>query len=83
MSKILLIDDEPVVLRSLERLLANAGHHCESAFNAPEAMERLARETYELALSDVNMLGGERDRAGPADVSAAPGCGPGDGDRGG
>ncbi len=57
MSKILLIDDEPMVLHSLGRLLENAGHHCESAFNAPEAMERLAGEPYELALSDVNMPG--------------------------
>lgn len=57
MYKILIIDDEPAILRSLGRLLENAGYRCEFASSAPEAMARLEQRTFELVLSDVNMPG--------------------------
>ncbi|MBI5497641.1 MAG: EAL domain-containing protein [Deltaproteobacteria bacterium] len=54
-ARILLVDDEPVILRSLERLLTNHGHQVVVAADGEEAL-RVARQSIpDLILSDVRM----------------------------
>ncbi|HET7481851.1 MAG TPA: HD domain-containing phosphohydrolase [Actinomycetota bacterium] len=54
---ILVVDDEPSVLRSLARLLSHHGYSCATATSAAEARGLLHGEAFDLILSDVNMPG--------------------------
>jgi len=53
--KILVVDDEPVVTRSAERVLNNEGHAVESAHDGAEAMSRIEQNDYDLVLTDLRM----------------------------
>ena len=55
--RILLVDDEPQVLRILEGLLKENGYACVLAADAQEARARLREQAFGLVLSDVNMPG--------------------------
>ena len=55
--KILLIEDEPVVVRMIARYLADAGHSVASAGNAEEGIERLQVERPDFVLLDVELPG--------------------------
>ncbi len=55
MSKILIVDDEPVILTTLETLLGSEGYSVTSALTGDEAHEHLAEETFDLMISDVRM----------------------------
>ena len=60
--KILLVDDEPLVLRSMQKTLLRAGFTVETAANCPEAFQRAqaalqAGQPYDLAVLDLNMPG--------------------------
>jgi len=57
MAKILIVDDEDRVRRSLAHLLGRGGHECLQAGNAAQAREVLARNPCELMLCDLNMPG--------------------------
>jgi two-component system NtrC family sensor kinase len=55
--RILVVDDEPEVLKVLEDLLELDGHQVEVASNGAEALARLSHESYDLILSDIRMPG--------------------------
>lgn len=57
MYRIMLVDDEPNVLRSLERLLATPQHAIETFATAEEALRRAQTATFDLVLSDYRMPG--------------------------
>src|SRR3989304_2889815 len=54
-SKILIVDDEPAIVASPERLLAALGYATLSAGNGKEALEKAAAESPDLILMDVMM----------------------------
>lgn len=53
--KILFVDDDSLLLRSLRRVLAAAGYRVVTAESGQEALELLAREPVDLLLSDLDM----------------------------
>src|SRR3990172_426767 len=54
---LLVVDDEELYRRSLERVLARAGHQVTTARDAGEAMALVASQPFELVLCDVKMPG--------------------------
>jgi CheY-like chemotaxis protein len=54
-SRILVIDDEEIIHVSLKRILGRQGHQVDAVFGAPEAMERLAAQAYDLVITDLMM----------------------------
>ena len=53
--KILIADDEQIVLNSLEMLLRTSGYSCKTASNGREALELLKKEKFDLVITDINM----------------------------
>lgn len=53
--KILVVDDEPFILKSLTFVLKKEGFHVESATNGVEAMETIQREKPDLVFLDIMM----------------------------
>jgi two-component system response regulator GlrR len=53
--RILLVDDEPGILRMFKTALTNYGFLTEEARDGREAMDRLARGTFDVIVSDINM----------------------------
>ncbi|MEW6440471.1 MAG: response regulator [bacterium] len=53
--KILVVDDEPFILKSLTFVLKKEGFHVESATNGIEAMETIQREKPDLVFLDILM----------------------------
>jgi putative two-component system response regulator len=56
-ARILIVDDEEPIRRSLVRLLDRVGFECETAADAAEARRLLTAEAFDLMLCDVNMPG--------------------------
>ncbi len=56
-TKILIVDDEPLILELLSRALESAGYRCIAVDNANTALERLRSEEYDLLLADIMMPG--------------------------
>lgn len=56
-NRILIIDDDPNVLKSLEKVLRLDGYHTESVSNPLLVEERLTKQTYNCVLLDVKMPG--------------------------
>jgi two-component system response regulator GlrR len=54
-SIILLVDDDPSVLKSLGRVLATEGWRVVTAANGEEALERLAEQKPDLMITDLRM----------------------------
>jgi signal transduction histidine kinase/DNA-binding response OmpR family regulator len=52
---ILIVDDEPSVIRGLTRLLRRDGHTVDTAPNGRTALARLQERTYDVILSDLRM----------------------------
>ena len=52
---ILVVDDEPSVIRGLTRLLRRDGHTVDTAPNGRMALARLQERAYDLILSDLRM----------------------------
>ena len=57
MRKILLIDDDEIVLQSLARLLEGQGYGVEKAQNGFEALDKAQQGTFDLVISDIRMPG--------------------------
>ena len=57
MKRVLVVDDDPVVGKSFNRVLAPQGYAVISAANGAEALDRLAREDYDLVYTDIRMPG--------------------------
>lgn len=55
MARILVIDDELVIRRALAIMLANVGHKVETAEDGRAGLELLARESFDLVLTDILM----------------------------
>ena len=53
--KILLIDDDPLVLRTLERLLKAQGYRTTAADSGLKAIELVKKEDFDLVMSDIRM----------------------------
>lgn len=54
-SRILLVDDEPSILRSYSRLLTQAGFVVETASNGSVALDRLAAASFDVVVTDLLM----------------------------
>jgi DNA-binding NtrC family response regulator len=59
-ARILIADDEPLFLKTTGELLTKAGYECRCVADAPAALALLARERFDLILSDLNMPGNLR-----------------------
>ncbi len=55
--RILIADDEPLYLRTTGQLLRKAGYECVCVPDGGQALSRLASESFDLILSDLNMPG--------------------------
>lgn len=53
--RILVVDDEPYVCDALKMMLTLDGHNVTTAANAPEALEILGRQTFDLVITDYSM----------------------------
>jgi len=57
LKKILVVDDDPVVAKSFDRVLASKGYAVITAASGAEALARLAREDYDAVYTDIKMAG--------------------------
>ncbi len=55
--KILVVDDELVVCKSVQRILSPEGYEVETALSGQEALERLGQESFDLVITDLKMPG--------------------------
>lgn len=55
--KVLVVDDDPVVGKSIDRILSSRGYAVISAAGGEEAMQRLASEDYDMVYTDIKMPG--------------------------
>jgi CheY-like chemotaxis protein len=55
MSSILIVDDEPMVIRVVKLGLERAGHEVASASNGAEALKLLRDRSYDVLITDLNM----------------------------
>jgi CheY-like chemotaxis protein len=55
--KVLVVDDDPVVGTSYDRVLSNKGYSVITAHNAAEALEELRRQDVDLVVTDLKMPG--------------------------
>ncbi|HET9597449.1 MAG TPA: sigma-54 dependent transcriptional regulator [Anaeromyxobacteraceae bacterium] len=54
-ARVLVVDDEPVLLKALETLLQKKGHHVTALDSPIAATQKLAQEDFDVALLDVKM----------------------------
>jgi DNA-binding NtrC family response regulator len=57
LDRILIVDDDPLVLQTLSEVLTREGFHVSKASSAHEALDLLAREPHALLMSDIRMPG--------------------------
>lgn len=55
--RILVVDDDPVVGKSFNRVLSNKGYHVITANNAHEALEELRKQEIDMVFTDIKMPG--------------------------
>src|SRR3989338_1192251 len=55
--KILIVDDEELVLKSIDRLLKKAGYEVVVARNGTHAVEEVKKSDFDLIVSDIRMPG--------------------------
>ncbi len=55
--RILVVDDEPHIVESLERILRKEGYSVEVARDGEEAWEAIQRDTYDCVIMDLRMPG--------------------------
>ena len=55
--KILVVDDDPVVGKSIDRVMAPKGYAVITAANGEEALARIAAENYDMVYTDIRMPG--------------------------
>ena len=56
-ARVLVVDDDPVVAKSIDRVLTGKGYAVISASDGPEALEKLAQEKYDAVFTDIRMPG--------------------------
>jgi CheY-like chemotaxis protein len=57
LKKVLVVDDDPVVGKSIDRVLSEKGYAVITALNAEEALWKLAEANYDLVYTDIRMPG--------------------------
>ncbi|MDE2112077.1 MAG: response regulator [Alphaproteobacteria bacterium] len=57
--KVLVVDDDPVISRSFDRVLAGKGYIVVSAENGQEALKKVAAEEYDAVFTDIKMPGAD------------------------
>jgi CheY-like chemotaxis protein len=57
LKRVLVVDDDPVVGKSIDRTLSSRGYAVITASDGPEALDRLAREDYDVVYTDIKMPG--------------------------
>ena len=57
LNKVLVVDDDPVVRKSFDRVLSNKGYAVITAENGEEALRKLNEEKYDLVYTDIRMPG--------------------------
>jgi len=55
--KVLVVDDDPVIGRSFNRVLSEKGYVVITASDGQEALDKIAREEYDLVFTDIRMPG--------------------------
>ena len=55
--KVLVVDDDPVIGKSFDRVLTGKGYAVITAANGEEALTKLAAEDYDLVYTDIKMPG--------------------------
>ena len=55
--RILIVDDDPMMVKTVRDILRFKGHQVETARSGPDALEKARREDYDCVLSDVKMPG--------------------------
>ena len=55
--RILIVDDDPMMARTVRDILRLKGHEAEVAHSGPEALDKVRREDYDCVLSDIKMPG--------------------------
>jgi CheY-like chemotaxis protein len=55
--RILVVDDEPIVVESVARMLESQGHQVSSAADSMVALRRFCEQPFDLVLSDIVMPG--------------------------
>ncbi|MCX7662122.1 MAG: response regulator, partial [Candidatus Omnitrophica bacterium] len=53
--KLLIIDDDPLITRSLEKYLRSSGYEVQTAQSGQEALEKVKRIEFDLIISDIRM----------------------------
>ena len=56
-ARVLVVDDDPVVARSIDRVLTGKGYAVITASGGAEALEKLAQEKYDAVFTDIRMPG--------------------------
>ncbi len=56
--KVLVVDDDPTISKSFDRVLARKGYVVTSAENAQEALNKVSKENYDAVFTDIKMPGG-------------------------
>ncbi len=57
MSRILVVDDEPIVLKGCEATLTKTGYEVETALNAEEALKKIETGRYDSIITDLKLPG--------------------------
>ena len=55
--KVLVVDDDPVIGRSFDRVLSENGYEVSTAHDGPQALARMSREDYDVIFTDIKMPG--------------------------
>ena len=53
--RIIVVDDEPIVLKNLRRILEKSGHTVSTCINPVRALEYIEKESYDIVISDIKM----------------------------
>lgn len=72
MARILLIEDEPDTSYALAQVLGTAGHEVDEVDSATSGLERLADQTYDLVICDLQLSHGQAPTLLRAASEAAP-----------
>lgn len=56
-ARVLVVDDDPVVARSIDRVLSTKGYAVITARDGPEALAKLAQGSYDAVFTDIRMPG--------------------------
>lgn len=56
-TKVLVVDDDPVIAKSFDRVLSGKGYAVITAANGTEALEKIAHEDYDMVFTDIKMPG--------------------------